>query len=185
MSKPYWFLLIIAVGLLVLSTSQPAATQTTDPDQQDHSMAEHNSSQNPDSHFEGVNKRGDMAMGFSHMKTTHHFRLTSTGGSVEVHANDAKDTTSRDQIRAHLQHISQAFKEGDFSAPMQTHGRVPPGVPTMQRLKIDITYKYEETARGGKLLISTANPEALKAVHEFLRFQVQDHRTGDPHTMQK
>jgi hypothetical protein len=27
--------------------------------------------------------------------------------------------------------------------------------------------------------IKTANPEALKAVHEFLKFQIEEHRTGD------
>jgi hypothetical protein len=124
-------------------------------------------------------------MGFSHLKTTHHFRLTSRGGSVEVLANDPNDSTSRDQIRAHLQQISKAFKNGDFSAPQMTHGRVPPGVPAMQRLKSEINYKYEEKKAGGIVLISTANPEALKAVHEFLRFQIDDHKTGDPKTVQK
>ena len=28
--------------------------------------------------------------------------------------------------------------------------------------------------------IFTGNPEALAAVHEFLRFQIKDHRTNDP-----
>jgi hypothetical protein len=28
--------------------------------------------------------------------------------------------------------------------------------------------------------IKTANAEALAAVHEFLRFQIEDHQTGDP-----
>ncbi len=27
--------------------------------------------------------------------------------------------------------------------------------------------------------------ETLKAVHEFLRFQIEEHRTGDPETVQK
>jgi uncharacterized membrane protein len=187
MSKCRSLPIIIVVGLFAFfSAVQPSTSQTSNPHQQDHPTAQHqHSPQNHDQHFAEVNKHGDTAMGFSHLKTTHHFRLTSSGGSVEVQANDPADTASRDQIRVHLRDIAKAFKEGDFSAPKQTHGRVPPGVPTMQKLKHDITYKYEETAGGGKVLISTANPEALKAVHEFLRFQIQDHQTGDPPTVQK
>jgi len=136
-------------------------------------------------HSEDVKRHGDMAMGFSHLKTTHHFRLTSTGGSIEVSANDPKDTESRDQIRMHLQHIAKAFKEGDFGAPHTTHGRVPPGVPEMQRLKAGIEYQYEEKEAGGRVVIKTANADALAAVHEFLRFQIDDHETGDSKTVQQ
>jgi hypothetical protein len=76
-------------------------------------IAQSNSSQQkPDEkHHEGVNRHGDMAMGFSHLKTTHHFRLTPSGGSIQVQTNDPNDITSRDQIRMHLQHITRAFKE--------------------------------------------------------------------------
>jgi hypothetical protein len=58
-------------------------------------------------------------------------------------------------------------------------------VPTLRRLKAEIAYTYEETDTGGKVLISTANPKALKAVHEFLRFQIDDHQTGDPKAVQR
>jgi hypothetical protein len=124
-------------------------------------------------------------MGFSHLKTTHHFRLTPSGGSIQVQTNDPNDTTSRDQIRMHLQHITRAFKEGDFSSPAITHSRVPPGVPTMRRLRSEIAYNYEETDTGGKVLIRTANAKALEAVHQFLRFQIYDHQTGDPKAVQR
>jgi hypothetical protein len=29
-------------------------------------------------------------------------------------------------------------------------------------------------------MIETNNPKALKAVHDFLRFQIAEHQTGDP-----
>jgi hypothetical protein len=32
--------------------------------------------------------------------------------------------------------------------------------------------------------IVTGNPAALVAVHEFLRFQIKDHRTSDPLAIQ-
>ena len=72
------------------------------------------------------------------------------------------------------------FAAGNFRAPMLIHGEVPPGVPTLQRLKSEVTYRFEKTDRGARIRIATANPEAIQAVHEFLRFQISDHQTGDP-----
>ena len=54
----------------------------------------------------------------------------------------------------------------------------------MRRLKARITYTYEETPAGGRVRISTRDKQALAAVHAFLRFQIADHRTGDPTTIQ-
>jgi hypothetical protein len=118
-------------------------------------------------------------MGFSHEKTTHHFILYSDGGAIEVTANDATDSESRDQIQMHLGHIAKMFAAGDFNAPMLVHDKVPPGVPVLERLKAEVSYRYEKLDKGGRVRIVTANPEALSAVHEFLRFQISDHQTGD------
>jgi hypothetical protein len=134
---------------------------------------------------QGVNKRGDHVMGFSHMKATHHFRLAPDGGRIEVSANDARDTATRDQIRMHLSHIAGMFADGDFDAPMLIHAQVPPGVPAMKRLKEEIKYEYEETKGGGLVSIKTENAEALAAIHEFLRFQIKDHQTGDSLEVEK
>ncbi len=130
-------------------------------------------------------KHGDMAMGFSQSETTHHFQLSATGGSIEVQTNDPSDTASREQIRHHLREIAKAFAEGDFSSPMLTHSRVPPGVPDMQRLKGALSYSYVETDRGGKVLIVADSTEVLEAVHEFLRFQIEEHQTKDSETVRK
>jgi hypothetical protein len=127
-----------------------------------------------------MNKRGDRAMGFDHLKTTHHFILTSDGGVIQVEANDANDQTSRDQIRMHFHHIAMMFSDGDFDVPMLVHAETPPGVEVMRKLKTEITYRYKETERGAMVQISTKNPDALNAVHEFLRYQNKEHMTGDP-----
>jgi len=127
-----------------------------------------------------VDTRGDHAMGFSHEKTTHHFRLLKDGGAIEVEANDPRDKQSRDQIRMHLGHIAKMFAAGNFDTPMFIHDQTPPGVPVMERLKSDIAYKFEPTGKGGRVRISTSNAEATGAIHEFLKFQIKDHRTGDP-----
>jgi hypothetical protein len=124
-------------------------------------------------------KRGDQAMGFSHEKTTHHFRLFKDGGAIEVAANDLKDTASRDEIRQHLSHITQMFAAGNFDVPMLIHATTPPGVPTMKELRDQIHYVFQETDSGARIRISTKNPQASEAVHAFLRFQITEHETGD------
>ncbi|MBV9072739.1 MAG: hypothetical protein JOZ10_03825 [Acidobacteria bacterium] len=132
-----------------------------------------------DAHHEGVVKRGDNVMGFSHEKTTHHFELLKDGGLIRADADNPNDVESRDQIRMHMQHIASMFSSGNFNAPMLIHEKTPPGVPTMKRLRKMIQYRIEPTPTGAEVRISTANPQALEAVHQFLRFQIEDHQTGD------
>jgi len=128
---------------------------------------------------EQMNKRGDHVMGFDHTKTTHHFLLQEFGGSIEVTANSSNDLESSEQIRMHLKHIAMMFADGNFNAPMLIHDQTPPGVPVMQELKGEIKYNFEEIDRGAAVRISTKNPAALKAIHDFLRFQIKEHKTGD------
>ena len=127
-----------------------------------------------------MNKRGDKHMGFDHLKTTHHFLLTNDGGSIQVEANDVKDTESRDQIRGHLRHIGMMFSEGNFDVPMLIHEQTPPGTGVMKQLKNEIGYEFSETERGASIKISTNNAQAVEAIHQFLRFQITEHKTGDP-----
>ncbi len=42
-----------------------------------------------------------------------------------------------------------------------------------------ISYMFQPTQHGSQVRIKTLDPEAMKAVHEFLSFQIEDHRTGD------
>ncbi len=142
-------------------------------------MHEQHKASQEDQHHQGVVERGDQVMGFSHVKTAHHFRLYSDGGAVEAEASDAEDTVSRDAIRAHLEHIATLFAAGEFSAPMLIHEQNPPGTEEMKRLHDTIQYNLESTERGARLRITTKNAEALEGVHKFLRFQIADHQTGD------
>ena len=131
-------------------------------------------------HQHDVDKSGDQVMGSSHEKATHHFLLRADGGVIQVTANREGDTGSRDQIQQHLGHIAGMFASGNFNAPMLVHGVKPPGTETMTRLKRDIRYAYEALPTGGIVVIKTKQRDALAAIHEFLRFQIRDHNTGDP-----
>ena len=127
-----------------------------------------------------IDARGDRVMGFSHEKTKHSFKLNEDGGVVEVLANDEADAESIAAIRAHLKEIAKDFTAGNFAKPKEIHDRVPDGVAVMKELGPRITYVYEELERGGRVRIKTSEASGIEAVHQFLRFQIEDHRTGDP-----
>ncbi|HEX4427533.1 MAG TPA: hypothetical protein VH079_19180 [Terriglobales bacterium] len=139
---------------------------------------------NVSQHQADVEKHGDQAMGFPHDKTTHHFRLYADGGAIEVTANDSKDSTNIQAMQSHLKHIAGMFSEGNFSIPMFVHDQVPPGVPVMKEKSSQISYIYEEMPSGARVRIKTSDTNALKAVHDFLRFQIEDHHTGDKKDIQ-
>jgi hypothetical protein len=166
--KIFWTFIFLSALIIAAACSSPSSSNQPIANHQMH-----------DSHQMDVNERGDKAMGFSHEKTTHHFRLFSDGGVIEVTANDSQDATSREQIKTHLSHIAQMFASGNFDASALTHGKTPPGVPVLQKMKSEINYAFEQMENGGRVRITTKNPEALAAVYEFLRFQISDHRTGD------
>ncbi len=130
-------------------------------------------------HQADVDKHGDEAMGFSHDKTTHHFRLYPDGGAIEVTVNDSKDSENTQAIRSHLMHIVTMFSNAEFSIPLFVHDQVPLGIPVMKEKRSEIAYRFEELPTGGKVRIKTANPDGLKAIHDFLRFQIEDHHTED------
>ena|SRR3982751_773384 len=131
-------------------------------------------------HYDMVMKNGEKEMGFSQSATTHHFLIMKDGGAIQVEANDVNDTINRDKIRTHLAEIAKEFQNGIFTTPFAVHGQIPPGVPEMDRLKYKIKYSFEETAKGARVVISTNSQEALAAIHQFLKFQVEEHKTGDP-----
>jgi hypothetical protein len=126
-----------------------------------------------------LDERGAHVMGFDQQKTTHHFYLYPDGGAIDVAANDATDEADIKAARAHLPHIAKMFGEGDFSAPVLVHATNVPGTTDLARLKDRLSYHYEETPRGGRVSIVTGDPDALAALHRFLRFQIADHKTGD------
>jgi len=134
---------------------------------------------------EALKKRGAEAMRFDQDATTHHFKLMAAGGSIEVTVNNATDATTIAAIRTHLQSIAAEFSRGEFDKPFKTHGEVPPGVSVMRERSQKIAYRYDDAPQGGAVRISTKDAQALDAVHAFLRYQITEHKTGDPLDLQR
>jgi hypothetical protein len=127
-----------------------------------------------------LDQRGHAVMGFDQHKTRHRFALYEDGGAIEVSVNDPADTANLEAIRSHLPHLAQMFAAGNFDAPLEVHAQRVPGTMEMAKLKDKLSFKYVATPRGGRVDIVTADREALAGVHAFLKFQIADHKTGDP-----
>jgi hypothetical protein len=166
--KSVFILTIMATVVMTGSVACAQESQPADPQKSKHDS------------MESMNERGDKVMGFDHTRTTHHFLLRANGGVIQIEANEKADTASRDEIRQHMRHIAKMFGEGNFSAPMLIHEQNPPGAEVMKQLKAKIKYEFGENERGAFIRMSTDDAEALKAIHEFLRFQIKEHMTGDP-----
>jgi hypothetical protein len=162
---------MIEGGVALLMAASVAASA------QDHASCPHATAQ---VHRKDVDRRHDHATGVSHEGSEHHFLLSPDGGAIRLEVKDASQGAERDRIRGHLQVVARSFAAGDFTLPRQIHGEIPPGVPVMKERRAAIRYAYVPTDRGGVVTISTKDAAALAAVHEFLRFQIADHGTGDP-----
>jgi hypothetical protein len=150
---------MLCVSAVLLLTGTPGVHQ-------DHSGPEH---------------RGASVMGFDQARTTHHFSLFKDGGAIDVVVKDPGDTRNLDAIRSHLPHIAAMFAEGNFDAPMLVHdSKNVPGTAVMASRKDRIRYEYAEIPNGGRVNIVTQDVAALEAVHKFLEFQIEEHKTGDP-----
>jgi hypothetical protein len=160
--------------------TQPSApaTPSTPPAQSTAPVPEPSAPMHHDHHAEMM-RHGAEAMGFDQQTTSHHFTKTRSGGVVRVTANNPDDTEIVGHINVHFRTIASQFARGDFRAPELTHGQVPSGVATMQRLREKITYTAHPIAGGAELIISSTDQRAVDAIHQFIDFQIRDHETGD------
>lgn len=135
-------------------------------------------------HHAPGDRRASSVMGFDQAGTTHHFLLFKDGGAIDVAANESTDTKNREAIRSHLPHITAMFGSGNLDAPMLVHDSADvPGTKIMTAKRDAIQYRYVEIPNGGRVNIFTADPEALEAVHAFLKYQIREHETGDAMTI--
>lgn len=130
-----------------------------------------------DSEFAALQQRGKAAMGVDQYTSTHCFDALADGGRIELQ-RDSDDPAGVATIRAHLRSIADAFAAGDFSTPAAVHMREVPGAAVMAARRGAITYTYRDLPRGGEVRIRTADAEALRAIHDFMAFQRDDHRAG-------
>ena len=129
-----------------------------------------------DSSFAVLQQRGQAVMGVNQYTSQHVFEPLPDGGRIVLQRKE-DDSAATETIRAHMRTIATAFSNGNFTLPGFVHAMSDvPGTGAMKKLRADITYSPRDLPRGGEVVISTRNPEAVKAIHDFLAFQRMDHR---------
>lgn len=129
-----------------------------------------------DSAFTALQQRGETAMGVNQYTSEHVFESLPDGGRIVLQRKES-DPAGEAAIRTHMRAISRSFVNGDFAIPGFVHATSEvPGTAAMMRLKGEISYTPRDLPGGGELVISTRNPVAVAAIHEFLAFQRMDHR---------
>jgi len=162
-----------ALAALAALAAAPLGAQQAPPD----TGAHHGHQAAPDTGFAALQRRGERAMGVDQYTSVHRFEALPDGGRIRL-ARAAADSAGAAIIRAHMREIAAAFTRGDFTTPGFVHARDVPGTATMARRRKAIRYEARDVPGGAEVRITTRDPEALAAVHEFLAFQNTDHRTG-------
>ena len=130
-----------------------------------------------DSSFARLQERGRAAMGVDQYTSQHVFEPLPDGGRI-VLRRDPADSAGTATIRAHMREIAAAFARGDFSTPGMVHAGVVPGTDVMRERHDRLRYEARDLPGGAEVRITTADAEALRAVHAFLAYQRRDHRAG-------
>ncbi len=133
-----------------------------------------------DASFRAVQSRGRLVMGVDQYSSSHRFDALPDGGRI-VLQREVDDTADISRIRAHLTVVAAAFAEGDFRLPGLVHDTEVPGTRVMAARRAAIRYRFRELPRGGEVQIETDDPDAVKAIHDFLAFQRSDHRAEGSH----
>ncbi len=169
------------VMLLAVSTAQLAAQDSAAP--VDHSKMDHAAHQaqmRGDSSFAALQQRGGVYMGVDQNKSAHQFDTLKDGGRIELQSltGDAADVAA---IRNHFRQIAEQFKAGDFETPFAVHAEQVPGTAVMREKKGKIDYRLTELPKGAELRLTTKDPEARRAIAEFMEYQRKEHRAGGAH----
>jgi len=128
--------------------------------------------------FAAMQSRGEHVMGVNQYTSAHVFEDLPDGGRVVLDRADASDTADIAKIRAHMRDIEAAFRAGDFSRPFEVHAQTVPGTAVMSARRAAISYAAVDRPRGGEVRITSGDPVAIAAIHEFLAFQRDAHRAA-------
>lgn len=122
--------------------------------------------------------RGAHVMGVDQYTSAHVFEDLPDGGRVVLERDDLSDSAAIATIRVHMHEIAASFRAGDFAKPFQVHAQAVPGTAVMRDRRTAISYAPIDRPRGGEVRITSRDSTAVRAIHEFLAFQRNQHRAG-------
>lgn len=132
----------------------------------------------PQGDFAAMQSRGAQVMGVDQYSSAHVFEDLPDGGRVVLDRADATDTAAVTKIRAHMRDIEAAFRAGDFAKPFAVHAQTVPGTAVMTARRAAINYAAVDRPQGGEVRMTSRDPAAIAAIHEFLAFQRHEHRAA-------
>jgi hypothetical protein len=126
--------------------------------------------------------RVNKASGFDCERVNRHFYVLKNGGAVEITVKDPNDDATIKAIQAYLKKESDLWTKGNFDTVAAVYGRPPEGTAQLKKLKDNVTFAVVPEENGGVIRLLTVNPTAKAAIHDYLRFQIDQLKTGDPTT---
>lgn len=129
-----------------------------------------------------MNARFSKALGVSLDKVALHYYLVKNGGVIELASKDPNDTATIEAIQKYLQTQKDLWEKGKDPVT-EVHGKAPESVNLMRKLRNDITFYTAKTDTGAVLRMFSINNQARGAIQEYLKFEIEEHKTGDPPTI--
>jgi|SRR5580698_6929915 hypothetical protein len=119
-------------------------------------------------------------MQFDQSVAMHMFLPDANGGVMEivVHSMDAHQIAL---VRSHLLDEAAKFAKGDYADPASIHGQSLPGLSALESSASHVSVRYFETPTGAAIMLSSANPAMVSAIHAWLSAQKHDHDSDPQH----
>ena len=137
-------------------------------------------SQSPALTDNDLDARFSKALGTDADKIVQHYYLMKNGGVIEFTVKDPTDNASIAVIQKYLEAQRDLFEKGKTDADADVHGKVPDGLPRLKKLRNEITFFAVKSEHGAVLRMFTVNEQAREAIQEFMKFEINEHKTGDP-----
>ena len=122
-----------------------------------------------------VHSRAHEVMPFRISAVMHVFRMTETGGVMQVVLRDPDDTSELAAIRRHLRHEASRFAAGDFADPSHLHGPSMPGLAELGRGAARLRVHYAEREDGAEIRFEADDIALVTAVHRWFGAQLSEH----------
>lgn len=124
--------------------------------------------------------RATRVSGFESDRVNRHFYVLKNGGAVEITAKDANDESTIKAIQSYLKKESDMWTKGNFDTVAAVYGKAPESTVQLKKLRDNVTYAVVPEENGAVVRMLTVNPMAKTAIHDYLKFQIEQLKTGDP-----
>ena len=127
-------------------------------------------------------QRASRVTGIDSDRVQRHFYVLKNGGAIEITAKDANDEATIKAIRTWLKKESDFFTKGNYESAAAIYGKAPESTIQLKKLRDEVNFAMVQEDNGAVLRMLTVNPQAKAAIHEYLKFQIDQLGTGDPIT---